>query len=95
MNEVEKFIARFHSSEDITEVFTTGCCYWFAEILRRRFPKASGIIVYDEIEGHFGTELGGRVFDITGDVTDKYKWTEFYKVDKARRERIIRDCIMF
>ena len=95
MNEVEKFIARFHSSDDITEVFTTGCCFWYAKILCERFFEQAARIVYDEIEGHFGAKIGLKVYDITGDVTGKYTWTEWKDVDEARRDKIRRDCVMF
>ena len=95
MNEIERFIKRFHSSDDITDVFTTGCCFWFAKILCERFFEQGAYVVYDEIEGHFGAKIGNKVYDITGDVTEKYTWTEWSDVDEARRDRIRRDCIMF
>lgn len=95
MKEVEDFIKRFHSSENITEVFTSGCCFWYAKILCERFYGHDARIVYDEIAGHFGAQIGIRVYDITGDVTDKYNWTEWRYVDPSRRDRITKECIMF
>ncbi len=94
-NEVSNFILRFHVSKDIDEVFTTGCCFWYAKILEKRFIDKHPVIMYDEIEGHFGTKIEETVFDITGDVTNKYKWTAWDKVDPIRRSRITKDCIMF
>ena len=52
--------------------------------------------MYDEVINHFGTEINGRVYDITGDVTFKYKWKQWSEVDnELLRARIIRDYIMF
>ena len=92
---VQSFLNRFHG--DATEVFTNGCCYWFALILFRRFIRDGAEIVYDIIDNHFATKINGRVYDITGDITDKthlwISWNE-YK-DTAHKDRISRDCIQF
>lgn len=94
MNESEEnFIRRFRG--DAETVFTSGCCFWFAVILEVRF---SGTIVYDEVMNHFGTRIGDRVFDITGDVTDKYNWVPWDSIissDVLHAGRIIRDCVLF
>ena len=96
MKEVNDFLKRFHSSEDVDEIFTCGCCYWFAAILFGRFIRDGATIMYDDIANHFGTRIKGRVYDITGDVTDTYTWVPWESItDKSHRERIIRDCIMF
>lgn len=95
--EVAQFLQRFHSSENITEVFSFGCCYWFAKILYDRFATTIGAtIMYDEVENHFGTRISGRIYDITGDVTSKYEWKPWHALDDdLLRLRIIRDCVMF
>jgi hypothetical protein len=52
--------------------------------------------MYDQVFNHFVTEIDGRLYDITGDVTEKYNvipWDEYS--DDLHRIRIIRDCIMF
>lgn len=97
MMDVTQFLKRFHFSEDITDVFSNGCCYWFAKILYDRFALTHGAtIMYDEVINHFGTKINGRVYDITGDVTFKYAWKPWSEVDdELLRARIIRDCIMF
>lgn len=96
MKDVENFLKRFHSSENVDEVFTCGCCYWFAAVLFGRFIRDGATIMYDEVANHFGTRVKGRVYDITGDVTDKYKWVPWeFITDSAHRARIVRDCIMF
>ena len=95
--DVAQFLKRFHFSEDITDVFSNGCCYWFAKILYDRFALTHGAtIMYDEVINHFGTKINGRVYDITGDVTSKYEWKPWADLeDDLLRSRIIRDCIMF
>ena len=93
---VNTFIKRFHFSNDIDEIFTCGCCYWFAMILSKRFAEEGAVIVYDEIANHFGTQINGKVYDITGDVTEQYHWIKWDDLDdELLRERIIRDCINF
>jgi hypothetical protein len=52
--------------------------------------------MYDEAANHFGTRIKGKVYDITGDVTTKYKWVPWESItDSSLRARIVRDCIMF
>lgn len=52
--------------------------------------------MYDKSENHFGTKICGRVYDITGDVTEKYRWISWEKIDDpSLRERVTKDCIMF
>ena len=96
-NVVQRFINRFNpESEDIRQVFTEGCCYWFAYILLHRFYGDSSELMYDEVANHFGTRIYDKVFDITGDVTDKYNWASWYLIDDEKhRLRIIRDSINF
>ena len=96
-NEIYNFLNRFgrnQKEQNTVEIFTCGCCYWFAFILATRFPGST--IMYDEVANHFGTKIGSSVYDITGDVTEQYEWIEWSDVtDELHRERIIRDCIMF
>ena len=93
---VSGFLKRFHSAPTVDEVFTNGCCYWFAYILFRRFLRDGARIMYDEGSNHFGTMIGGRVYDVTGDVTDCYTWKAWDAVaDLALRKRVVRDCIDF
>jgi hypothetical protein len=52
--------------------------------------------MYDHVENHFGTMICGKVYDITGDVTAKYRWEPWEKLDdELLKARIVRDCIMF
>lgn len=99
MNElkINDFISKFHKTSktnDIVEVFTCGCCYWFAYILTGRFPETE--MMYDQIINHFMVGYNGRLYDITGDVTDNYNaiaWKDFE--DELERQRIIQYCIEF
>ena len=96
MEEVANFLKRFHAFDNIDDVFTLGCCYWFAHILYFRFPHSR--IMYDQVVNHFGTEIDGRIYDITGDVTDKYDmipWSRMHIIDPILADRIERDCISF
>lgn len=98
---VLSFISRFTNDgryKEVIEVFTCGACYWFAKILYERFKLFSGDaeIVYDPIINHFGCRIGDAVYDITGDCTEQYNWSEWpmFK-DWNWERRIVRDCILF
>ena len=96
--EIEQFITRFQKTsktKDINEVFTCGCCYWFAAILCMRFPNEARMM-YDQVANHFMVKYNSRLYDITGDVTDLYNAEPWDGLeDDLLRRRIIRDCIMF
>ena len=95
MDKIYGFINRFKNHSSVTDAFQYGCCYWFAKILSERF---CGVIVYDDVENHFGTEINGRVFDITGDVTERYlwyPWEKFKTEDPVHAARIEKNCIKF
>ena len=88
------FIRQFKNAE---ETFLNGCCYWFAFILQERF---GGTMMYEPVENHFVQEIGGRLYDISGDVTEKYKnseylmfWSDMEQYDCLLYKRIVRDCI--
>lgn len=97
MNSIGSFIERFQKTsktQNITEVFTCGCCYWFAHILCSRFPDA--ILLYDPVMNHFLVGYNDRLYDITGDVTEQYDaipWEDFE--DELERQRIVDYCIEF
>lgn len=74
-----------------------GNCYYFALILKDRFP--SGCIVYDVIWGHFFFEYDGKCYDYSGELVlpiGAYSvyWDDMNNYDPLVKERIIRDCIM-
>lgn len=85
---------RFDTGE-VTRTFTNGYCYWFAYILHTRFPDSE--IVYYSAGNHFACKIKNRIFDITGDITDKHlffeSWEEFKKEEPLEATRIIKYCI--
>lgn len=96
MNEVSKFLERFHITKEVNTVFTSEAHYWFAYILYRRFIRNGAVLMYSSDDNYFGTKICGKVYDITGDVTNKYNWMPWLEFeDETEKERIIRDYIMF
>ena len=92
------YISRFTRCGEypqVIEAFTCGCCYWFAKILHLRFPVSE--IVYEPVANHFAAKINGRVYDITGDVTDQGQWELWseYELGSSFREGIVKECIMF
>lgn len=44
----------------------------------------------------FGTRIGTRVYDVTGDVTENHKWISWLEYsNKASKEKITKENIMF
>lgn len=93
MNEVVEFIKRRFP---IDCNWTSGNCYFFAVILKARFPD--GKVVYDDVEGHFLFSYQGRLYDYNGEQPvgnrSLIEWNLFDEYDHALKQRIIRDCIM-
>ena len=75
-----------------------GNCYYFALILKDRFPD--GKIYYDVVYGHFIFKYQNKYYDWTGILNiDEpldclIEWDKFDEYDSMQRERIIRDCIV-
>ena len=75
--------------------FTCGCCCQFAKILHLRFPVSE--IVYGPAANYFAAKIDGRIYDITGDVTEQGKrelWSE-YELGFSFRDGVVKECIMF
>ena len=85
---------RFDTGQ-VTRTFTNGYCYWFAFILHTRFPDSE--IVYYSAGNHFACKIRNRIFDITGDITNKNlffeSWDEFQKAEPLEATRVARYCI--
>jgi len=86
---IEEFIKDFKSfgtSNEIVECFTKGYCYWFAFILKNRFPKGE---IYYNAMNHFVLKYNNRLYDITGDCTDNWDneflmhWDSFVDIEKG------------
>lgn len=74
-------------------------CYYFALILKGRFPE--GNIVYDIIQNCFLFELDNTLYDWHGvyeqlpyESTRYIKWDEFEEYDPIQYNRIIQDYIL-
>ena len=96
--DVHRFIERFtEHGPQVERCFCHGCCYWFVWVLTERFPGAE--VVYDALSNHFAAQIGERVYDITGDVTDRalspWQLWAGYEEGSSHRAGIIRDCILF
>jgi len=94
MHEILDFIKRRFSQDNN---WLTGNCYYFAIILKDRFPQS--IILYDVISGHFVVEIDHIKYDWGGVVpsnpSQKYVvWNEFEHYDVLQKQRIIRDCVL-
>lgn len=91
-----KFIKLFQN-DDTIEIFTTGCCYYFALILNTRFK---GKIVYNDIDNHFAFKYEDRLYDITGEITNDLcklsyvNWEDYITIEPRNSERVIKDCIL-
>ncbi len=103
-SEVLGFIDRFTlkgKHQQVIECFTSGCCYWFAHILVYRFMNRMPMptIMYSPEDNHFATMINGRVYDITGDVTDQANWETFgnyyREASHSSHDALLRDCIDF
>lgn len=92
-NEVLEFIKRRFSNDC---KWTTGNCYYFALILKDRFPN--GKIFYDVREGHFIYKYGEEYYDWLGIYKSKedylVPWDLFEMYDSSQKKVIVRDCIM-
>lgn len=79
----------------VIDCFMNGCCARLALDLCQRFHPAK--LMYCEKENHFGASIAGRVYDITGDVTDKFEWelwSAFSRREPVLAGRIHRECIL-
>lgn len=85
-----RFIGLFHNDP----IYLNGLCYWFGMILMLRF---NGSLKYTD-NGHFVCEINNKLYDATGDVTEKYKrcvrWTKLMEEDCLLANRILHECIL-
>lgn len=92
MKEILEFIKRRF---DCDFHWMDGNCYYFALILKDRFP--GGKVVYDVIYGHFMYFYDGKYYDWTGETDVKgigIDWDSFDEYDSIQKQNIIRDCLM-
>jgi len=75
--------------------WTCGNCYYFAIILKARFPE--GIIYYDVLDGHFVFAYQGELYDYNGIIYKTMylvEWDKFDDYDSNQKQVIVRDCIL-
>lgn len=92
-NEVLEFIKR-RFKDDCK--WLDGNCYYFAIILKDRFPE--GMIFYDVQLGHFVFKYYEYYYDWSGIYNCKedylIPWHLFESYDSSQKKIIERDCIM-
>lgn len=81
----------------VENCFSNGMCYHFSLILCARF-RDNAWRVYDPIINHFAVQIDGRIYDITGDITDNTEynwklWDSYQYEDPLHTEHIRRDCM--
>lgn len=89
---VVEFIKRRFGSTDAH--WQDGNCYYFAVILKDRFPEAE--ICYEPIVGHFVAKIGERYYDSLGEnipSSHPIPLAEIEQADPLWAESIHRDCI--
>lgn len=89
------FIHQFQKPDTI-DVFSNGMCYWFAEILKTRFP--GGYILYNDILNHYTYYYDKIQYDIKGAhpmlvYSGEATWEDFKDLDELLTCRLYRDCI--
>ena len=93
-DEVLDFISRRFDNNDCN--WTEGNCYYFAIILKDRFPE--GVIYYDVIEGHFLFFYKNNLYDYYGiqfaEGRTLIQWDKFDEYDTAVKKAVIKGCIL-
>ena len=96
---IEDFIHQFNAfGDDVRKCFSYGMCYHFSHILGFRFRDEDTHCLYDPVNNHFATQINGRIYDITGDITEEtiYSWVlwkTIYYQDPKLAARVMRDCM--
>lgn len=72
------------SRKIIEEIFTSGACGRFSRILKHVFPEGEILINYTSTHTVFS--IDNHMYDITGDVTKKYKDEKFTIADESDLE---------
>ena len=96
---IEDFINQFRAAGPAIETcFLHGMCYHFALILHNRFQDEGAHKLYDPINHHFAVEINGRIYDITGDITENtiYEWVMWQSIyfhDVNITNQVMEQCI--
>jgi hypothetical protein len=65
------------SAPYMVDIYQQGSCWHFFKILKLVFPDAEPFYVYDECNSHVLTRIGGKFYDITGEVDYGHKAKPF------------------
>lgn len=88
---IEQFISLFKKDDK----YMNGLCYWFAYILKGRFPN--GEIWYDQIANHFYYVIDNVAYDVRGKVvlpSKAIRWDEYEVYDELDYQRVVKYCIL-
>lgn len=91
-DEVINFINKFKSynkNQVLEKTFLEGYCYYFAIILKERFKE--GKILYDKVENHFVFSYNNKLYDITGNVTNKH---ELKNISEEWNNTVVKQCVL-
>lgn len=92
-DKVLEFIERRFSSTDAH--WQDGNCYYFAIILKERFPK--GKIIYDPIANHFIFRYRGKLYDSKGLDREEREcliaWDKYEEYDYLDYNRVVKYCL--
>ena len=91
LSNIEQFITLFSTDDK----YMNGLCYWFAYILKGRFPN--GDIWYEPIMNHFYFVIDDAAFDVRGQVElpgTAIRWNEYENFDPLHYQRIVKYCIL-
>lgn len=97
LNFIYNFKHRVNKEKELEDVFLNGNCYYFAIILKHRFPNMH--IVYSQIDNHFMCLYDNRIYDIRGDITnnvmvcDLFSWEDYMYYDKLDYGRVVKYCV--
>lgn len=93
MNNIIEFIKRRFPNDSN---WLNGNCFYFAIILKSRFPE--GVIFYDVVIGHFVFMYENIYYDWSGkikpDLSHLVEWDKFDEYDSLQKERIIEGCVL-
>ena len=105
---VQEFVSRRFPFAKDQKHWVDGNCFYFASMLKARFPE--GRIIYDVIEGHFLFYYQSLLVDAQGCkhfssgiipskenpclTKTKVFWDFFEYYDPLQYRRIIRDCVL-
>ena len=90
-SKIEKFIELFGADKR----YLNGLCYWFAYMLKGRFPD--GEIWYDPVLCHFYFMLNDVAYDVRGCIDipkTSIEWNKYQEFDSSDYKRVVKYCVL-